>query len=173
MLIILFLNIDHLDFQIEHNTARPFTYGHRTVGNQTIPVASYAHQNQSLAHPYGANFRETIFLITYRPASKLELQLRYHNSFYGEEVDGAYIGRNILEDYRNRSEDFGHFTGQGSRQNINLLQVICSYRLFPNGYLDLNFTYRNQENVSMGLTSQNTYLGTSFRMNIGRQNLNF
>ena len=43
-----------LMLQGEYNTARPFTYTHSSV------IQNYAHFNQPLAHPIGANFHELV-----------------------------------------------------------------------------------------------------------------
>ena len=57
--------IDHLDLQAEMNIIRPFTYTHRDS------VRSYAHANQPLAHPLGANLREVVLKLRYQPIHKL------------------------------------------------------------------------------------------------------
>ena len=41
------LKIDHLDVQLEYNSARPYTYAHLEMED------SYTHYNQALAHPLG------------------------------------------------------------------------------------------------------------------------
>ena len=43
------LGIDNLDYQVEWNTARPYTYSH-------YDDANYTHYNQALAHPVGSKF---------------------------------------------------------------------------------------------------------------------
>ncbi|MBK6994384.1 MAG: hypothetical protein IPH31_05470 [Lewinellaceae bacterium] len=43
--------LDHLDLQVEHNLARPFTYSHYD------PANSYTHYNQPLAHPFRCQFQ--------------------------------------------------------------------------------------------------------------------
>ena len=52
-------NIPNLFVRIEYNQVRPYTYGHNTLTN-------YAHDYQALAHPWGANFRETLLELQYR-----------------------------------------------------------------------------------------------------------
>ncbi len=53
-------DIPNLFLRLEFNTIRPYTYGH---GKQ---IVNYSHFYQSLAHPFGANFKETIFEVQYR-----------------------------------------------------------------------------------------------------------
>ena len=164
--------VDHLDIQIEHNTARPYTYAHRSSNISDRPLGSYSHYNQSLAHPYGANFRETIFQVRYRPCAKIWIDVRYIRSYYGDDLNGQNYGRNILEDYITRTQDFDNETGQGLRRNINLLHGSFVYELMPNTYLDLNLMIRRQHTGDFNNPSLN-YLGVSLRMNMGKEDLDF
>ncbi|MEZ4949697.1 MAG: hypothetical protein R2784_09965 [Saprospiraceae bacterium] len=47
------------------NQVRPYTYSHRDS------AANYSHFRQSMAHPLGANFREQIAILNYRPTHKM------------------------------------------------------------------------------------------------------
>ncbi|MEI6124209.1 MAG: hypothetical protein WCQ95_11350 [Bacteroidota bacterium] len=51
--------IKNLSALLEFNFARPYTYAHRIV------TQNYGHYNEPLAHPAGANFRETVLLLRY------------------------------------------------------------------------------------------------------------
>ena len=52
--------IDKLTLQTEYNLVRPYTYAHHN------PQQNYAHYNQPLAHPLGANFSELLILSNYK-----------------------------------------------------------------------------------------------------------
>jgi len=52
--------VPNLFMRAEYNRVRPYTYAH----NRTI--VNYGHNYQSLAHPWGANFAETLFEVQYR-----------------------------------------------------------------------------------------------------------
>ncbi len=52
--------VKNLSFQTEYNLVRPYTFAHKT------PEQNYAHLNQSLTHPLGANFWELLSIIKYR-----------------------------------------------------------------------------------------------------------
>jgi hypothetical protein len=166
------LGVDHLDIQIEHNTARPYTYAHRINNISDRPVGSYSHYNQSLAHPYGANFRETIFQVRYRPSAKIWVDARYIRSYYGDDLNGQNFGRNILEDYETRTQDFENETGQGLRRDINIIHGSIAYELMPNTYLDLNLMIRRQSTGAVNNPSLN-YIGLGLRMNMGKEDLDF
>lgn len=52
--------VENLLLQFEYNRVRPYTYSHNTI------VLNYAHNNQSMAHLWGANFSEAIIIGRYR-----------------------------------------------------------------------------------------------------------
>ena len=52
--------VPNLFLRAEYNKVRPYTYGHGNV------LTNYGHNYQSLAHPWGANFEESIMEIQYR-----------------------------------------------------------------------------------------------------------
>lgn len=52
--------IKNLNFQVEYNSVRPYTY----QGEDSS--IGYAHYNQSLAHPMGANFNELLLMVNYQ-----------------------------------------------------------------------------------------------------------
>ena len=54
------LNLPGLFLRAEYNTVRPYTYGHRNT------ITNYGHNFQALAHPWGANFKESLVEIQYR-----------------------------------------------------------------------------------------------------------
>ena len=51
--------VDNLLLQFEYNRVRPYTYSHNTI------VLNYGHNNQPMAHLWGANFSEAIFIGRY------------------------------------------------------------------------------------------------------------
>ncbi len=157
-------NVENFDFQIEYNTARPYTYAHRDDQSQTTSTTSYAHYNQALAHPYGANFRETIIHFKYRPDRNISLQTFLLFSKYGDDPI-KNIGRNILSNYEDRSSDFGNFTGQGISNNITALHFSASWQFFPNYFLDLQYINRNQT-ISDSPSKKTNYFGFGIRANV-------
>lgn len=161
------LGIDHLDAQVEYNSVRPFTYTHRDSS------ASYSHFNQPLAHPLGANFKETIFRLRYQPIPKLVFEGRLISAKAGGDTRTENWGTNILTPHGTRVQDFGNEIGQGISANILLAGLDVSYQLFHNGYLDLHFFYRDKDSVDDELDLRTTYFGGGFRMNISNQKLDF
>ena len=76
------LKLENLTIQSEFNLVRPYTYAHHN------PVQNYAHYNQPLAHPLGANFSEKLLIVNYRKnrwTARLQLMMvKYGGKIKGE-----------------------------------------------------------------------------------------
>lgn len=100
--------IPGLFLQGEFNFARPYTYTH-LQGDM-----AYAHYNQSLAHPLGANFREFILIANYyrgRWFGEVFLQ----HSWRGLDPPDQNWGSQVLLGYETRVQEYGNETLQGVR----------------------------------------------------------
>ena len=160
--------IDHLDLRAELNTVRPYTYSHRdSLG------ASYAHYNQALAHPLGANFREYIGTFRYQPFQRWVLEGRLIRAEFGEDEPGKSWGGNILLNYANRVQDFGNTIGQGIATTTTLLGLDLSYELYHNVYLDFHYFYRKKDSALPARSGTDSYIGGGFRMNVGQLRMDF
>lgn len=158
-------NIDHLDFQIEYNAVRPYTYAHR----DTLPrlskysVASYSHSNQPLAHPLGANFREALFIMRYKPFNRLYVQTKALFATYGEDQTGKNWGKNILSPLETIEMEYGNKIGQGIKTNVRSLNVDLSYEVFHNYFIDIQGAWRQ---TKTDIITDQHYLGGGIRINI-------
>jgi len=159
--------IDHLDLRLEYNTVRPYTYTHRDS------TASYTHQNQPLAHPIGANFKEIILGLRYQPLKRLTLNARLINSTFGEDGPSDNWGTNILLPNTTREAEFGNSIGQGIEAKTLIARLDISYELYHNTYLDLHFFYRNLNSEDDARDQKTTYFGGGFRMNFANRDLDF
>jgi hypothetical protein len=52
-------HIDNLLLQLEYNHVRPYVYSH------SVPITNYGHNNQSIGHQWGGNFKEFIAIARY------------------------------------------------------------------------------------------------------------
>ncbi len=160
-----------LDFGVEYNAARPYTYSHfqpidTAIGNKTI--TSYSHYNQALAHPLGANFKEVILTADYKFNQKLSAHFVSFFWTQGLDPTGQNFGSDILVNYTSRAQDFGNKIGQGIKTQTRNIRGNLSYEFFPNYVLDLNVLYRKASSQS------STFLiGTGIRVNIAQQNFDF
>ncbi len=161
------LGIDHLDLQLEHNVVRPYTYSHRdtlpTLGEYSI--ASYSHANQPLAHPLGANFRETILIARYKPHNRLYLTAKALFTTYGDDRPGENWGGNILLPLETRQLEYGNVVGQGLRTEVMAFNLDASYEFFHNYFFDVQAMWRQ---TTVDVVRDQHYIGTGFRINIGQ-----
>ena len=83
--------VENLVVQLENNFARPYTYSHFNTSQ------NYGHYYQSLAHPLGANFNETIFFADYK-YKKWEAHLQMMKVIYGGKIknDPTSYGNDIF-----------------------------------------------------------------------------
>ena len=138
------LDVNNLTFQAEYNYVRPYTYAHHN------PQQNYAHYNQPLAHPLGANFSELLLMGNYR-WKKWELSGKMIFAKYGSsfENDSISYGNNLYESTGNfeepngtihagRPSDFGIEMYQGNLTNISLLNLNLGYVINPKMNLKIN-----------------------------------
>ena len=117
--------IPHLFLRAEYNTVRPYTYAHNTIAN-------YANNYQALAHPWGANFKETI----------LEAQYRYRRWFVHATIssgkkgfdfpaDNIAYGGDVYRYIRPEGRSDEVYTLQGNLASILMNQTEAGYILNP------------------------------------------
>lgn len=134
--------VKDLVLQAEYNAVRPYTYSHNTV------VLNYAHNNQPMAHLWGANFRELVLIGRYRykrwfGEAKLIAGIRGFDLNNG--VDDFNYGGDIFRDEIDRPFDSGVEIGQGIKTNTINASVQGGYLINPASNLKVfaNISYRN------------------------------
>ena len=131
------LKIKNLDFQAEINSARPYMYSHFST------YTNYVNYNLPIAHPLGANFKESIISVKYQPTSKLFLSMTMLNAIKGEDSDSLNYGGNImLNNRRGRPSDYKNYIGQGFENHIKNTEFVASYMVLHNLFLDASFQRR-------------------------------
>lgn len=159
--------VDHFDLQFEYNSAQPFTY---TFRDESGP---YAHFDQPLAHPLGANFRELILLGRYRLNSRWLFEGRLIAATFGEDPEGENWGGDILLSYLDRIQDYGNAIGQGISANTLLAGMDVSYMVRHNIFLDAKVFYRNKDSEMDSRDQNLMYFGAGLRMNIAKNRMDF
>lgn len=116
-------------FQAELDQANPYTYASKE------PVQNYAHYNQALAHPLGANFREVIGIFTYRAFYRYYIDIKVQHAITGlDTTKFSNVGSNIfLSDYTIPlfPDSYGNEIGQGLKTTINSADIRVGYLLNP------------------------------------------
>lgn len=152
--------IKNLSLQYEFNAVRPYTYSY------TDSLSNYSHYHQSLAHPLGSNFHESIGRLTYNINSKLNLQ--FSALYYAKGIDNDTLnwGGNILKPNASRVQDNNNKTLQGEETRVALFSLNTSYELFPRFYIDLQLSTRNLKNSIT--KNRNSWIQLGIRMNVNR-----
>jgi len=162
-------DITQLDFQAEYNTVRPYTYSYQ---NEAL---NFTHYNQALAHPLGANFREFIGILKYKPFKNIYFENRFMYATQGMDTAGVNLGANVFNDTDMRPEEYGHSTLQGNLTKTITNDFRVTFSPWHNMFFDVNYLYRKQ-NDELNVPALNTttnYLGLSFRANIVYRDLVF
>lgn len=157
-----FLTIKNLKLQLEHNVVRPFTYSHFFEGaSPNSTLQNYGHFNAALAHPLGANFKETTVSLSYH---KKRWIIEAFNTIAKVGFDTSAtttIGQDIYKPNNNRSEEFGHFTTQGNTTDIINSTLKISYVLNPKSQLilQLGITNRTYKDESIDTSTNFFFVG--------------
>ncbi len=161
-----FIGITNLDFQIESNLVRPYTYSHfDTYGSGLRPAASYTHYSQALAHPLGANFSEQAARLAYRYRPDFTFSMQGFNYKQGKDKDEVNYGANILKDYSTRPDDYGMYFLQGDKVDVTLLDFMISWEWKPNMFIDASAMFRNENQQSKDYAISELFFSLTLRWN--------
>ncbi|PHR70168.1 MAG: gliding motility protein RemB [Lutibacter sp.] len=166
-------NVKNLFLQAEYNTARPFTYSHNEI------TLNYGHNNQSMAHSWGANFSEFIGIAHYTKGRwYCDAKIVAGKKGFDIEGDAASYGGDIYRNYEDRPNDYGVEIGQGNTANIFIGDVQVGYLLNPATNLKLfgGFTFRNfdPETITTKLDKTNTtWINIGLRTDLFDWNFDF
>ncbi len=156
--------IKNLDLQYEHNRARPFMYTHFTT------YTNYVNYNTPMAHPLGANFKESILSIKYQPHPNVFLSATAMYALKGEDKDTVNYGSNLLLNNRvGRGADYNNFIGQGFKNKIEHHEVALSFMPYHNLFFD--FVYQRRKDVYQ--SKPETIFYVALRLNMARRNMIF
>ncbi len=154
-------NIKQLYFQTEYNQARPYMYAHKASEQ------NYAHLNQPLAHPLGANFRESVTFLKYG-YKRWQIESKFIYAIYGEDADSAHNGRNIFRSDHDAGDifSFGNYIGQGVHTISMTSDVKLSFLVNPatNMKLEVGYLLRDVTSVNREEVAYFVYFG--FRTNL-------
>ncbi len=152
--------IKHLDFQTEFNYVKPFTYSHNTTSG------SYTHAQQTLAHPYGANFYESVSFLRYN-WKRIFFATSFDYIVYGADTASANNGNNIKKTFITRNTDYPTKYINGDINKNIKTDFSISYLLNPlyNMNITLGTTYYCKHTSSTKEKQLIYYIG--FRTNLG------
>ncbi len=110
--------------QTEVNLVSPYTYSHLD------PLKNYGHYNQSLAHPLGANFYESVSIAQYAHG-RFDLYGQLNVARYGDDMSAVSFGKDIYKSYNARPGNYGVYIGNGVKTNLLYADFRLAYVLNP------------------------------------------
>lgn len=147
----------NLMLQAEYNRVRPFTYSHNSS------FLNYGHNNQSMAHLWGANFSEFILIGRYhydRWFGNAKVILGSRGLDFNDGTDNFSYGADIYRTYNDRPSDTGVLVGQGNKTNTFFANVQAGYLINPATNLkifaDVSFRDFNPEANTLTTFKNNT-----------------
>lgn len=120
-------NVPRLTLQMEYNQVRPYVYSNNEI------QLNYGHNNQSLAHQWGANFKEAIVIARYeqkRWYGSAKVVLGTRGAEIGDITD-VYYGGNIYGNDENRPSDEGIEFFQGNKVESLYADLELGYLINP------------------------------------------
>ncbi|MDD7884469.1 gliding motility protein RemB [Flavivirga sp. 57AJ16] len=149
--------VDNLLLQFEYNSVRPYTYSHNTI------VLNYAHNNQPMAHLWGANFSEAILIGRYRYKRWfVDAKLIYgvRGLDFNDGTDNFSYGGDVYRDYNDRPFDTNVKVGQGIKTKTFNGNLQAGYLINPASNLkvftDISFRNFNPEAETTATFKNNT-----------------
>jgi hypothetical protein len=153
------LGVQDLDLRIEYKRVRPFTYSHYDS------LGSYAHFNQPLAHPAGANFTEVLLKLDYRPLPHLFVTGMLFSIRGAADTDDVYYGSNILRSNAERNSEFGIEHRQGVQDQRFIASLKIAYMLKHNLFVEAHYFRRDFTSTTHSSDLLTQYLSLGVRWN--------
>ncbi len=155
--------VDNLFLQLEYNRIRPYTYSHNTI------VLNYAHNNQPLAHLWGANFSELILIGRYR-LNRWFADAKFifgNRGFdFNNGTDDFNYGGDIYRSENHRPFDTGVEVGQGIDTKVFYGNLQAGYVINSASNLKL-FTDITVRNFDPNATTTTTFKNNTVWFNFG------
>ncbi|MEK8178724.1 gliding motility protein RemB [Flavobacterium buctense] len=136
-------SIKNLLLQGEYNVVRPYVYAHSEA------ITNYGHNNQSLGHQWGGNFRELIAIARYhkgRYFADAKVTIGTRGLDFNNATNTFNYGSDIYRDYDlDRPYDTGVAVGQGNKTNVFIADLQAGYLINPMTNMKLygSLIYRN------------------------------
>ncbi len=160
--------VKNLDIQTEFNLARPFLYASYNT------YQSFSNFNQNLAHPLGANFYEFVGIMRYQTLKRLYLTGKFIFATYGNDTNGSNWGKDPKKDYdTHTSPVYGNFIGQGVATDLITGELIGTYMLRHNLFVEARAGMRKVSSVLSTFNMNISYFTLGIRLNINDRQYDF
>ena len=155
--------VDNLMLQMEYNRVRPYTYSHNTI------VLNYSHNNQSMAHLWGANFSEAILIGRYhykRWFADAKFIFGKRGLDFNPQANSTAYGGDIFTSENDRPGDTSITVGQGNTVDVFHAELQSGYVLNPATNLKL-FAFMSFREFDLNTNSPIWKGDSSFWFSIG------
>ena len=164
--------VPNLDLQLEGNVVRPYTYSHDNL------FTSYTHFLQPIAHPMGGNFYEVAMVGRYQPLPRISLTVKASYLRTGRDnVSGITPatdwGQDINKSYSLRQQDYDNKIAQGTDNTIVYGDLLASYMLRHNFYIDFKQTFRTSTSADPAFNNNTSLTSIAVRWNIAARSYDF
>ena len=160
--------VKNLTLQGEYNQVRPYVYSNNEI------QLNYGHTNQSLAHQWGANFKELIGIARYerdRWYGTAKLVVGARGVEIGD-INEVYYGGSIYGNDENRPSDNGIAFFQGNKVTSVYGDLELGYLINPatNLKVYVNPIYRSQtadvQEAPLGIDTKTLWFNVGFRTDL-------
>ncbi len=156
--------LKNLMLQAEYNQVRPYTYSHDEL------LLNYGHNNQSMAHLWGANFREFIGIAQYHKKRWYGMAKLIYGQRGLDFGDGVSYGGDIFINNDNRPSDNNILLLQGNKTNLFIADLQLGYLVNPTTNLKayINITQRSfrPETTPANFEENTTWVNFGFRTDL-------
>ena len=156
--------VKDLMLQVEYNQVRPYTYSHDEL------LLNYGHNNQSMAHLWGANFREFIGIARYKRGRWYGTAKLVYGQRGLDTGDGVSYGGDVFVDNDLRPSDNNISLLQGNKTNVLIGDLRLGYLVNPATNLRIfaNVTQRNFSPATSpaGFREGTTWVNLGFRTDL-------
>mgnify|MGYP000188639730 CR=1 FL=1 len=156
--------VKNLMLQGEYNQVRPYTYSHDEL------MLNYGHNNQSMAHLWGANFREFIGIAHYNYKRWYGMAKLIYGQRGLDTGDGVSYGGDIFVNNDLRPSNNNIALLQGNKTNVFIADLQAGYLVNPATNLKafINITQRSfsPENTPADFEKNTTWFNLGFRTDL-------
>lgn len=165
--------VEGLFLQLEGNIVRPYMYSHTPQDTGCgVGEDNWAHYNEPLAHPWGANLWEMVFRSQYN-WKRLYFKYKLNYGQYGDDWDvengvWANYGHNVYNDYTTAiALDFdengndtqnGHYLLTGRKTTVMMNDFVVSYLINPAYNMNVFAEVAHRHFAAEGLPDDNTFI---------------
>lgn len=161
--------VKNLFLQLEGNIVRPYMYSHTPQGTGCgVGEDNWAHYNEPLAHPWGANLWEMVFRSQYN-WKRLYFKYKLNYGQYGDDWDvengvWANYGHNVYNDYSTAIQiegydvNDGHFLLTGRKTTVMMNNFVVSYLINPAYNMNVFAEVAHRHFAAEGMKDQNDFI---------------